>query len=109
MIIYAYKLLRKRKDGSLGSLFVGRSFILKKNINYMASTNLPHKGLAYRPGFHCCSKPIAPHLKMTLSNGEQRVWAYVELDGEIEKIKRPECQGGIWYVSSMMKILKILD
>ena len=34
----------------------------------------PTKGFAIRKGWHCCFEKNAPHVKMKLSNGEQRVW-----------------------------------
>lgn len=106
--INAYKLLRLRKDGSLGALFVGREqhFIVGK---WMESRDdLPHPGLAHRPGFHCCSTQSAPHIKTVLKNGEVRIWCSVTIEN-YEQHQRPECQGGLWYVAKRMKINEIIS
>ena len=105
--INAYKLLRLRIDGSLGPLFVGRTQVFTVG-NWMNSReDLPHPGLAHRPGFHCCSTQKAPHIKLKLKNGEQRVWCSVSIE-KYESYKRPECQGGLWYVAKRMKINEII-
>jgi hypothetical protein len=104
----AYKLLRKREDGTLGPLFVGRDKVIKLDCEYEAEHNLPHPGLAHRPGFHCCAKPVAPHLKMKLKNGEIRVWVLVEI-GDYVTIVRPKSQGGVWYLARHMTALREID
>ena len=43
----AYKLLRRKKDGSLGPLFVGRASRLSFGVTYEARSDLPHPGLAH--------------------------------------------------------------
>lgn len=103
----AFKLLRLRKDGTLGSLFVGRKYAIPVNCWLTAIKDLPHPGLAHRPGFHCCSTKSAPHIKMTLKNGEKRVWCSVTIKNYTVH-ERPECQGGIWYVADQMRIDAIL-
>jgi len=104
----AFKLLRKRSDGSLGPLFVGRRKRLSPGVTYTAERGLPHPGLAHRPGFHCTALPSAPHIRLRLKNGECRVWCMVLISGKIERLARPDCQGGLWYVSEKMRIVKEL-
>jgi hypothetical protein len=97
----AYKLLKQRKDGSLGPLFINRKQRIEKDIWYHAEDH-PTKGYAHRPGWHCCEKPEAPHLKK-----EGRVWAMVDI-GDYIPHKRPANQGGLWYTANLMKVLEIL-
>jgi hypothetical protein len=69
----AYKLFRKRKNGSLGPLFINRKLIVSPK-KWLKAESHKTKGFAFRPGWHCCSRPVAPHLSM---NG--RVWCEVEI------------------------------
>ena len=95
----AYKLLRMRRDGSLGSLFIHRSAVMPEGV-WMEAEFHPTPGYAPREGFHCTWKPLAPHLSM-----RGRVWCEVEMDGWTE-LPRPERQGGMWYLAKRMKILR---
>jgi len=108
--IKAYKLLRLRKDGTLGPLFINRKQVitLKKNPVWLKSENHPTRGFSYRPGWHCSHEPSAPHLKTFLKSGEKRVWCEVEIK-DYEVLKRPEFQGGIWYLAKKIRFLKILS
>lgn len=99
----AYKLMRLRKDGTLGSLFINRKEIYPED-KWLVAENYPTKGYAPRYGWHCCLKPEAPHLKLK----SDRTWVKVEVE-EIEFYDRPESQGGMWILAKYMKILKILD
>lgn len=99
----AYKLFRVKKDGSLGSLFIGRDLTILKDRWMTAETNLPHPGLAHRPGFHCCAKMTAPHIKLKLKSGEIRVWRKVEIE-DYETIVRPASQGGVWFIAKQMLV-----
>lgn len=103
----AYKLLRVRTNGSLGPLFVGRELILWPGLWFNARSDLEHKGLKHRPGFHCCQYPNAPHLKLKLKSGETRVWALVEIQNWTT-LTRPKCQGGVWYLAQRMKVVEVL-
>ena len=47
----------------------------------------------------------APHLKMRLSNGEQRVWVKVEVE-DWGTYNRPESQGGTWILAQRMKVIE---
>jgi len=97
----AYKLFRKRKNGTLGPLFINRKLVIEQN-KWMKSESHKTKGFAFRPGWHCCSKPKAPHLSM-----KERVWCEVEIKG-FQKIFRTENQGGLWYLSKNLKLIKEL-
>lgn len=93
-----YKLFRKRQDGSYGSLFINASQRLVPGVAYKAEAH-KRKGYAFRPGWHICRTPHAPHL-----SERNRVWCKVEFVHR-ETVVRPESQGGIWYLGSKMKIL----
>lgn len=94
----AYKLLRKRKDGSIGPLFINRKAKLPIG-SWMQAESHPTKGYSYRPFWHCTSKPIAPHL-----SEDGRVWCKVEIE-DFSEMNRPQSQGGKWYLASRMKII----
>ena len=100
--ITAYKLFRMRKDGSLGPLFIDRRLVVPTN-KWVKAKAVPTKGFAFRPGFHCCAKPKAPHLKMT----EERVWCRVKIKGYTE-YTRPEAQGGLWFTAKHLKVTQIM-
>ena len=94
-----YKLFRKRKDGSYGPLFINRKQRLLAGVTYKAEDH-PTKGYAFRPGWHICTAPVAPHLRQ----GGDRVWCRVSFRRR-SAIARPQSQGGVWYLGSTMKIL----
>jgi hypothetical protein len=95
----AYKLFRVMRDGTISSLFINKKKRLKKNV-WLKSEEHPTKGFAVRPGWHCTHNPIAPHLSM-----KGRAWFKVEIR-DYEKIKRPENQGGLWYLAKRIKIIE---
>ena len=97
----AYKLVRQMKSGKLSPLFINKKLRFSFNEWLIAETH-PTKGYAVRHGWHCCSTSTAPHLSQ-----KNRVWVKVEIDDYTE-LKRPESQGGIWYLANKMKILKII-
>lgn len=99
----AYKLFRKRKNGTLGPLFINRKLVIPQG-KWLKAEAHRTKGFAFRPGWHCCSSPIAPHLT---SKTENRVWCEVEIQG-IELLMRPVQQGGLWYLSKRLKLIKEL-
>jgi hypothetical protein len=96
-----YKLFRKRRDGTYGPLFINRKLKLVPHVVYPAEDH-PTKGYAHRPGWHVCSKPVAPHLSK-----RGRVWCKVEFDLK-GVIRRPTCQGGIWYLGNTLTIIEEL-
>jgi len=95
----AYKLLRVRRDKSIGPLFINR----KQRIpigEWIDAEDHPTKGYAHRMGWHCTIKPYAPHLSM-----KGRTWYEVEIEDFVEH-KRPKHQGGMWYLANKMKLIK---
>ena len=97
----AYKLVRLRKDGSLGPLFINRSQRIPLGMWLQAESH-PTNGFAYRPGWHCCAKPEAPHLSK-----KERVWVEVSIKGETKHF-RPESQGGLWYTAEQMRVERVI-
>lgn len=96
----AYKLLRVRKDGSLGPLFINRRQRIPIG-EWLDAENHPTKGYAVRPVWHCTLEKRAPHMKMG-----GRVWCEVIVDGE-ERYNRPESQGGTWLIAKRMMVISI--
>jgi hypothetical protein len=94
-----YKLFRTRKDGTYGPLFINRKLKLVPGQVYEAEAH-PTKGYAYRPGWHICNQPQAPHLST-----KGRVWCKVEFLHK-ETLYRPASQGGIWYLGHALKIVE---
>ena len=94
----AYKLFRKRNDGTYGTLFINRRQRLTTSNIYMAEDHQT-KGYAHRPGWHCCEKPQAPHLSK-----KARVWCAVDITDFTSHI-RPAKQGGKWYTANYIQIL----
>ncbi|MHA2279922.1 MAG: hypothetical protein ACXAC5_03470 [Promethearchaeota archaeon] len=93
-----YKLFRKRRDGTYGPLFINARQKLNLGVLYKAESH-KRKGFAFRPGWHICCKPHAPHL-----SERNRVWCKVQFTHR-ETLFRPKAQGGIWYLGSDIKIL----
>jgi hypothetical protein len=106
-MVTAYKLMRQRKDGTLGSLFIDRSTKYRSGIVYHAATYTTD-GYSERFGFHAVAKPHAPHLST-----KGRVWVKVmlleDLHCPIIEHHRPVHQGGLWYTAPMMEIVEVLD
>lgn len=98
-MVEAYKLFKVRKDGSIGSLFIGARAKLPTG-EWLQAETLPTKGFAVRHGWHGCAEPVAPHL-----GTKGRQWFKVLFDGITEHI-RPENQGGRWYTAERMMILE---
>ena len=99
----AYKLFRELKSGNITSLFINKTRVLPY-YELMEAENHKTNGFAERPGWHCTEKPVAPHLKMKLKSGEVRVWKKV-LIMDYTEFKRPESQGGLWYLAKQMIII----
>jgi hypothetical protein len=93
----AYKLFRKRKNGTYGPLFINKRQKLLSQQVYEAEDH-PTKGYAHRPGWHCCAQPVAPHLSK-----KDRVWCVVYIS-DYETVRRPDSQGGLWYLAKRMWI-----
>jgi hypothetical protein len=98
----AYKLLRVRRDGSLGPLFINRKQSIPVGEWLEAGAHLT-KGFAYRPGWHCTLQPIAPHL-----SEKNRRWYQVEVE-DARKYDRPESQGGTWLLANRMRVIREVE
>ena len=97
----AYKLLRVRRDLSLGPLFINRKQVIPIGEWLIAEAHRT-KGYAFRPGWHAAPKPCAPHLST-----KGRVWCRVEIE-DYEELKRPESQGGTWWLAKRMRVLETI-
>tara|TARA_R110000796_G_C14508574_1_gene429646 strand:- start:47 stop:346 length:300 start_codon:yes stop_codon:yes gene_type:complete len=93
----AYKLVKQRKDGSLGSLFVDAPRKLPLG-EWMEAVNHKPRKLKERKGWHCLRSPHAPHLGM-----KGRVWVEVDVR-DFTLISRPDSQGGAWILANEMRI-----
>lgn len=98
--------MRLRRDGTLGSLFIDRKAVVPIG-EWLQAECIPTPNFAIRKGYHCTFEMNAPHLKMKLANGEQRVWVECLVE-DYETYDRPESQGGCWILANKMKIIKIL-
>lgn len=89
----AYKLFNLRKDGTLHPLYVDKETIMPLH-EWLKATPGPQMengkvhsklgGLAFRPGFHCTSIPLADHIGKKMNNGKlcqasNTVWCEVEM------------------------------
>lgn len=97
----AYKLVTKRKNGSLDTLFIQKRAILPIG-KWLKAEFHPTKGYAPRFGWHCTFYPYAPHLKE-----KNRIWVKCEIKN-YRIYNRPESQGGLWILADDMKITKEL-
>jgi hypothetical protein len=105
-IMIAYKLIKVRKDGSIGSLFMNAARKLPMG-EWMEAEDHNRKGFAKRVGWHTLAAPSAPHLPFELASGEKRAMFEVEIE-DYSTFHRPESQGGKWYLAKRMKILRRL-
>lgn len=101
MVRRAYKLLRIRKDGSLGPLFINKKLRIPFK-EWLEAENHPTKGYTVRPGWHVAKQPCAPHLSL-----KDRVWAEVDIDDWYE-FKRPVKQGSVWLIARIMRVLHLV-
>ena len=93
-----YKLVRMRRNGTLGPLFINRRQVLEVGV-WMPAGDYPTKGFAHRPGWHVLLQPVAPHLSK-----KGRIWIRVEAKDYVE-FERPVSQGGKWLLAQWMKII----
>lgn len=96
----AYKLVKLRKDGSIGPLFMNARLRIPFD-EWLEAGDHHKKGFAHRPGWHCCFKMEAPHL-----SEKGRVWCEVEVD-DYSILERPESQGGKWILANKIKFKEI--
>jgi hypothetical protein len=94
-----YKLFRKRRDGTLGPLFINARLRVPVG-QWLEAEDHPTRGYAHRPGWHATLEPHAPHLKLR----EDRVWCPVELEDTV-LYDRPAAQGGTWVLAGRLKVL----
>jgi len=94
----AYKLFKKRKDGSIGPLFINAKMRIPLNV-WLDAEDHPTKGYAHRPGWHAGAEPNAPHL-----SEKGRVWYEVEIK-DFVTFKRPINQGGEWLIAQKIKVI----
>lgn len=97
-----YKLMKNRKNGTLGSLFIHASAVLPLG-KWLKAEYFPTKGFAPRFGWHCTFYPYAPHL-----SEKGRVWVECEVR-DYHTYDRPESQGGAWILAPEIKINRILS
>lgn len=97
--MYAYKLFRVRKDGSLGPLFINAKQRVPMGEWLKAEAHRTN-GFSYRPGWHCARFPYAPHLKQ----GTDRAWYLVKI-ADYQEHYRPEHQGGLWYTAQQLMVI----
>lgn len=97
-----YKLFRRRKDGTLGPLFINARQRIPVG-EWLPAEAHRKKGFAFRPGWHVLAEQSAPHLRTT----GDRVWARVEIEDYTEH-RRPESQGGRWFLARRMRVLEVL-
>jgi hypothetical protein len=97
-----FKLFRRRKDGTLGPLFINARQRIEVGRTYEAEDH-PTKGYAHRPGWHLAKQPVAPHLST-----KGRVWCRVQYTGGVE-YPRPESQGGCWILARTMRVVEVMQ
>jgi hypothetical protein len=100
--MHAYKLLRKRKDGTLGPLFINARQKIPIGRWLQAEAHLT-KRFAFRPGWHCTVAKNAPHLST-----KGRIWCRVEVE-DVQMYARPESQGGTWVLAQWMRVLETVE
>ena len=100
--MFAFKLLSKRRNQTLGPLFINKRQVIELGIWYEAEAHLT-KGYAFRPGWHAAPQPLAPHLSK-----KGRVWCLVEVR-DYELLKRPVAQGGAWYLAKKIRVISELN
>ena len=98
----AFKLLRLRRDDTLGPLFINRKQVIPLNV-WLEAEDHPTKGYARRPGWHVAPRPHAPHLST-----KGRVWCEVAIE-DFTTFPRPASQGGAWLIAKRMRVLKRLN
>lgn len=101
--VTVYKLVKQRKDGSIGPLFINARQRIEFDVWLDAEAH-DKKGFAFRPGWHCCFTANAPHL-----SEKNRVWVECEVpEGEYRVYDRPESQGGQWVLADRIKFNRIV-
>jgi hypothetical protein len=94
-----YKLVKKRKDGSIGPLFINARQRIPIG-EWLPAEAHERKGFAFRPGWHCTFTPEAPHL-----SEKGRVWMKCEVKDYVT-YPRPESQGGSWVLANQIRFIE---
>ncbi len=102
--ITAYKLVKRRKDGTFGPLYIDCRHHFEIGEWQEAKYDIIKPGYAVRPGWHTCKHMSAPHIKPR----PDRYWMKVKVADYIE-FERPEGQGGTWFLSKWIKPLNIIS
>ena len=97
-----YKLVKLRKDGTIGSLFIGASRKYQLGEWYEAE-ELPKKGFSPRKGWHGFLSKESHHL-----TEKGRTWALCEVE-DFVIMERPSSQGGNWVLANKIQFCKILE
>ena len=99
----AYKMLKLRRDGTLGPPFIHQALRIPLGVRLEAED---HKtaGYVHRPGWHCFAQPSAPHLAAR----PNRVWCEVEVEDYTEH-HRPARYGGTMYLARYLTVVRILE
>jgi hypothetical protein len=97
----AYKLFHQRRDGSLGPLFINRRQRIPVG-EWLDAKPYLTEGYAFRPGWHCMCKPVAPHLKVS----DDRLWCKVMVR-DYTTYSRPKNQGDKWILAQQMKVVEV--
>ena len=94
----AFKLLRVRRNGTLGPLFINQSLVVEPGV-WLEAEDHPTKGVfAHRPGWYCNETPSAPHLST-----KGRAWYKVEIQ-DYYTHPRPKYQSGHWLIAKRMRV-----
>src|ERR1035437_4464254 len=101
MMLKAYKLLRVRRDKTLGPLFIHKCQVIPVG-EWLEAESWPTPGFKTRPGWHCTSKMSAPHL-----SPYGRAWCKCDIEGYVPFV-RPRKQGGMWFIAQRMRITEII-
>ena len=99
----AYKLFRRRIDGTIGPLFINRSQHIPLGV-WLEAEDKPTKGFAHRPGWHAGVEPRAPHLTRGEKSARDCEWFVVEVQ-DFTTFRRPDDQGGEWVLAKRMRVL----
>ena len=98
----AYKLCRKLKNGEIKPLFIDKKKSLEFDVWVDAECH-PTKGFKVRPYWHSTNLPLAPHL-----TEKGRVWVECIIK-DYKLFDRPSSQGGLWYLSKKIKLVRELS
>ena len=94
----AYKLLRVRRDKTLGPLFIHKQQVIPIG-EWLEAHEYPTPGFTVRKGWHTCAEPRAAHLTV-----KGRRWMKVEV-ADYKKLVGPQFQGKAWLLANWMKVI----